>query len=78
MIVAKLEGVVRPFLIQVNNEARVETAAPAGRQPLTLWGSGASGGREFVHARPVLDLLRGDLEPELLLQRAGHGTTNRM
>lgn len=41
-------------------------------------GSGASGGREFVYASPILDLLRRHLEPEPLLQRPGHRPADRV
>ena len=51
---------------------------PNGTAVIKLSGSGASGGREFVHAPPVLDLLRGHFEPEFLLQRPGHRAAHRV
>ena len=45
---------------------------------INLLESDASGGREFVHAPPVLDLLGGHLEPELLFQRPGHRAPDRV
>ena len=51
---------------------------PSGTAAISLSASGASGGGEFVHAPPILDLLRGHLEPELLLQGPGHRAAHRV
>jgi len=51
---------------------------PCGTAAINFSGSGASGGGESVHAPAPLDLFGGDLESELLLQRAGHGAAHRV
>ena len=51
---------------------------PGGTAAIDLLGSGTSGGGELVHAPPILDLLRGHLEPEFLLQRPGHRAAHRV
>jgi hypothetical protein len=51
---------------------------PGGTAAINLSGSDSSGCGELVHAPPVLDLLRGHLEPEFLLQRPGHRAAHRV
>ena len=51
---------------------------PGGTAAIDFSGSCASGGGEFVHAPPILDLLRGHLEPEFLLEGPGHGAAHRV
>jgi len=51
---------------------------PNGAAVMFWSGALASVGREFVDPPPILDLLRGDVEAQLLLQRPGHRAAHRV